>query len=67
MPPLNSEVAQFAESLAVMGEFMSVVVDSTAGYRAQLIGAGFGERAADDMAVQFHAHLMHILKGATGG
>lgn len=66
MPPPNP-VAQFAEALVVVGEFMSAVVAATAGYRAQLIGAGFGERAADEMAVQFHAHLMHILKGATGG
>ena len=63
----NPKVAEFTEALVAATEFMSAVVDVVAGYRNQLINAGIGEAAADAMAVEFHAHVIHIMKAASSG
>lgn len=55
----------FAEAVAQLGDLYAVLPSATAGYREQLIQAGFNETAAEMMAMQYHqALLMHITQAA---
>lgn len=52
---------QFAEGIARMRGAMAPLDEATLGYRTQLIGSGWSQEAAEDMAVQFFTMLMSKL------
>lgn len=64
-PALPSKaVADMATAFVQVGELMRPILEASAGYRAQVIAAGFCVDAADMMAVEYHAALLALIRNA---
>lgn len=56
--PKPEDVAAFGAQLHALGEVLSLIVESVAGYRAKLEAAGFSPTAAERGAIDYHRELL---------
>lgn len=61
---LSKAVSDMAAAFVQVGEFMKPILEASAGYRAQVIAAGFCVDAADMMAVEYHAALLAMIRNS---
>ena len=53
-----------AEGLMMMAELMMTIAETVKGYRVQLEGMGFSPLGAEQMAIQFHQHILTTVSQA---
>ncbi len=58
---MTPEQEVLAQGLMGMQENMRLVLEAAAGYKAECKKQGFGDIAADQMAADYHRHLLGIM------
>lgn len=54
------DTAAAIAGLTQMGDYMAMLAEAAAGYRATLESKGFSPTAAEQCAVTYHSHLMAL-------
>jgi hypothetical protein len=57
----DEKLTAMRTAMMQLGEITGTIVEASTGYKAQCLAAGFGERAADEMAVAFHAEVVKLI------
>ena len=58
---MTPEQEVLAQGLITMQETMQLVLEATAGYRAECKSQGFCDTAAEQMSVDYHRHLLSLV------
>ncbi len=65
--PPSAGAGQIAQAVAGMREMLAPILEGAKGYKEECMRQGFGERAADDMAVQFHEAVLSLFRNKAFG
>jgi hypothetical protein len=57
----DDKLTAMRSAMMQLNEVTGTIVEAATGYKAQCIAAGFGEKAADEMAVVFHAEVVRLV------